>query len=78
MKNFNIKLFGTLAEKLETSEFDFPYFESSDALLNALKINYPQLRTTNFTMAIDRQIAQNNTELKGNEEIALLPPFSGG
>lgn len=67
-----------LAEKLETSEFDFPYFETSIELLNALKTEYPQLRTLNFTLAIDRQITHGNIELKGSEEIALLPPFSGG
>ena len=67
-----------LAEKLPASEFEFPYRENSEALLKALKTEYPQLESLNFSLAVDKQIIQNKTGLNGNEEIALLPPFSGG
>jgi molybdopterin converting factor small subunit len=78
MKNFTIKTFGMLSEKLPASEFEFPYYENSEALLNALKGKYPVLKSLDFTIAIDKQINQGQVDLKGNEEIALLPPFSGG
>lgn len=67
-----------LAEKLPASEFEFPFQENSEALLKALKIEYPQLESLNFSLAVDKQIIQGKILLNGNEEIALLPPFSGG
>lgn len=67
-----------LAEKLPQSEFKFPGQKDSDHLLKALKENYPVLKDLNFSLAVDRQMVNQNIPLKGNEEIALLPPFSGG
>lgn len=78
MKNFTVKAFGILAEKLPAPEFKFPYQEDSEALLTALKNEYPPLQSLNFSLAVDKELIQRNTGLKGNEEIALLPPFSGG
>ena len=67
-----------LAEKLPQPEFEFPYQKDSDELLKALNTAYPFLEDLKFSMAVDKQLIQENTPLKGNEEIALLPPFSGG
>ena len=67
-----------LAEKLPQSEFEFPYQKNSDELLKALNKKYPFLKDLEFSLAVDKQLVQENTFLKGNEEIALLPPFSGG
>ncbi len=67
-----------LAEKLPQSEFKFPYHKDSDELLKALHTAYPFLENLKFTLAVDKQLVQENTPLKGSEEIALLPPFSGG
>lgn len=67
-----------LAEKLPQSEFQFPYQKDSDELLEALNKEYPVLADLKFSLAVDQQMVQEKTPLKGNEEIALLPPFSGG
>jgi molybdopterin synthase sulfur carrier subunit len=78
MKPFKIKTFGMLVEKLPEPEFEFPFHENSEALLEALKTEYPQLKPLNFSLAVNRQLVQEKTSLNGKEEIALLPPFSGG
>lgn len=78
MEPLIIKSFGILAEKLPQSEFEFPYQKDSDELLKALNTKYPFLADLKFSLAVDKQLVQENTPLKGNEEIALLPPFSGG
>lgn len=67
-----------LAEKLPQSEFKFPYQKDSDELLKALNNKFPFLAELKFSLAVDKQLVQDNIPLKGNEEIALLPPFSGG
>lgn len=78
MESLTIKSFGILAEKLLQSEFKFPYQKDSDELLKALNKEYPVLQQLKFSLAVNKQMVQENIRLKGNEEIALLPPFSGG
>lgn len=78
MEQFKIKAFGVLAEKLPAAEFKFPYYEDTEQLLNHLKKTYPELQSQKFSLAVDKNLVQQKTGLKGNEEIALLPPFSGG
>lgn len=78
MGPFTIKIFGVLAEKLPSSNFEFPYYPSTDELLSRLREEYPSLESFNFSIAVNKQLVQENILLKGQEEIALLPPFSGG
>ncbi len=78
MDKFKIKAFGVLAEKLPASEFEFPYFEDTTQLLTALNEQYPELKGLKFSLAVDKQLIHEKHHLNGNEEIALLPPFSGG
>jgi molybdopterin synthase sulfur carrier subunit len=78
MERFKIKAFGMLAEKLPASEFEFPYYDNSEDLLKELKTEYPELQDLKFSLAVDKQLIQEKQHLNGNEEIALLPPFSGG
>lgn len=78
MEQFKIKAFGILAEKLSASELKFPYQENTEDLLNKLKEKYPELQDQKFSLAVDKILVQEKHHLNGNEEIALLPPFSGG
>lgn len=78
MGHFTIKSFGMVAEKLPASEIEFPYCKNTKELLIRLKEEYPHLQQLKFSIAVNKQLAQENIELQGNEEIALLPPFSGG
>lgn len=78
MEKFKIRAFGMLAEKLPASEFEFPYYEDTTQLLAALNSQYPELHNMKFSIAVDKQLIQDKHHLNGNEEIALLPPFSGG
>jgi sulfur-carrier protein len=78
MERFKIKAFGMLAEKLPAQEFDFPVYSDTEELLKKLEQEYPQLQGMKYSLAIDKQVVHDKQALNGNEEIALLPPFSGG
>lgn len=73
-----IRSFGILRDRLPQPEFRFPYKKDSDELLEALMKEYPFLKEMKFSIAVDRQLVHQNIPLLGNEEVALLPPFSGG
>ena len=74
----NIKYFGLLTEMTGRSKESLLFSGGSIGdLISVLEENYPMLSDQDF------QIAQNNTivnkhEVVTGEEIALLPPFSGG
>lgn len=78
MGQIKIKTFGILAEKLQASEFDFPASVDTEELLARLVREYPILQDLHFSMAVNKQMIHGKMVLKGDEEIALLPPFSGG
>lgn len=78
MESLTIKAFGVLAEKLPEAEFEFPSYKTTEELRSALYESYPYLESLNFSIAVNKQMAQENIPLEGDEEIALLPPFSGG
>lgn len=52
--------------------------KDTDELLVVLKEQYPPLQNLQFAVAVDKKLVQQNKPLRGDETIALLPPFSGG
>lgn len=78
MKQIKIKAFGILVEKLPGAEFEIPLVNNTEELLLMLKKTYPELQKFHFSIAVNRELIQEKTNLNGEEEIALLPPFSGG
>lgn len=78
MEQFKIKTFGLIAEKLPESDFEFPFYENTEELLWALKKEYPQLVSLKFSVAVNKEVVHQNHALQENDEIALLPPYSGG
>lgn len=76
----NILYFAQIAEQLGFSkeEFEIPDSMGSDALLEKLKVKYPELNKLTFAVSVNQTIVQSNTELEEGFEIALLPPFAGG
>ena len=74
----NIKYFGLIAEITKCNE---EVLEFSNATISDLKDvligKYPELKTKDFQIAQNKEIVSNNTIVSG-EEIAILPPFSGG
>jgi len=74
-----IKAFGMVAEKIGSSELMLENMpEDTHQLLSVLIARFPQLKEVKFAIAVDRKIVHSNTNIAPGQEIALLPPFSGG
>ena len=73
-----VKYFGILTDITGNYEelIDLDSVVVSD-LLEFLFKKYPELQTKEFQVAVNQEIANPNTEIRGSE-VALLPPFSGG
>ena len=73
-----LKAFGMLAEKMGTDSLEVENPGSSEVLKQQLLAQFPELKGMTFRMAVDRKIIQAETDISAGQEIALLPPFSGG
>lgn len=78
MARIKIKVFGKIAEIMGFSEIEQQFQGSSEALILEIKENYPDLKTLQFNVAINKSITEDSVPLNDDDEIALLPPFSGG
>lgn len=74
----NIKYFGLLAEITGCDQETYLFsHETIGELLDELFKKYPELESKDFQVAHAMEISDANTIITQNE-IALLPPFSGG
>lgn len=79
MPNYiRLKVFGMLAEKIGADSLEIENLGSSAVLHHHLLERFPALKGLTFRMALDRKIIQEETDISAGQEIALLPPFSGG
>ena len=73
-----VKYFGLLAEITNSQEEKIEFSGNSlSDLIDVLENRYPSLIEKDFQIAQNKEIVDKQTTISG-EEIALLPPFSGG
>lgn len=76
MANIKIISFGRLKE-IVGSDLELEA-ENSDELLNQLNEKFPELKDLKLRIAVNQKIISENTDLKNNDVVALMPPYSGG
>jgi sulfur-carrier protein len=74
----NIKVFGQLEDIMQANEIAVESVADTEALLQLLFEKYPALKEKKFKIAVNKKMIEEKTMLQSNDEIALLPPFSGG
>ena len=74
----NLLLFGQLTEIIGKSVMTLSSVTSSDDIIKQLQEQFPALQEMTFSIAINKTMIQKDTPLKQGDEVALLPPFSGG
>lgn len=76
--NVKIKYFGLLAEITQCSNEVLVFSETTiSELLEVLYSKYPSLRAKDFQVAQHLKIVSKDVAVS-EDEISLLPPFSGG
>lgn len=69
--------FGQIAEIIGSSEIRMEASDTDD-LKQKLGEKYPQLLEKKYVLAVNKNSISNTILLSKNDEVALLPPFSGG
>jgi molybdopterin synthase sulfur carrier subunit len=76
-----VKYFGIIADFTKKKEEEFHLNEtmnSIQSLQSHLEKLYPEIKNATYSLALNQSIINENTLLQSQDEIALLPPFSGG
>ena len=77
-----VKLFAILRERVGESEITIsvPTGITVDYLNSEILKKYPQLKSFNnkFVTSVNRKVTTGDTIISSKDEIALLPPVSGG
>lgn len=74
----NILVFGQLVEATGSKNIEAPCAKSVGDLRKLLQELFPNLGSKTFAIAVNNEIRQDDFVLQEVDQIALLPPFSGG
>lgn len=67
-----------VAEKIGKVSMELENPASTEALKNQLFEQFPALKSMKFSLAVNKRMVMEDSELVSGAEVALLPPFSGG
>lgn len=73
-----VKVFGKLVELVGSTELEFSQCSDINSLKKELQHVYPAMSNVQFAIALNNKISTSNAVLNEGDQIALLPPFSGG
>lgn len=73
-----IMVFGPLQDITGWQEQTLENILDSEILVEELENNFPELKNMEFRIALNRNLIEQKTLFQDQDEVALLPPFSGG
>jgi len=73
-----VLFFASIAEITGESELVVQDIKTLEELKQFLNKKFPAIAGLNFSMAVNKKIVQGNLSIVETDEVALLPPFSGG
>jgi molybdopterin converting factor small subunit len=78
--NVTVLFFGILSDKTGMNSLMFSNAETLDELINELEKKFPLIsqKKTKYIVSRNHEIVRTNVKLNEGDEIALIPPFSGG
>jgi len=74
----NVLLFGNLAEEAGKESIEVNDIFELERLRKHMSETYPFLDKIKFQVSVNKNLVSGNVSLKDGDEIAFLPPFSGG
>lgn len=76
--SLKILFFGQLTDFVKKNELETENFSDTGKLIKYLETEYKNLKNAEYSLAVNKNIVKGTVKLNENDEVALLPPFSGG
>ena len=73
-----VLFFGQLTDLCDASSVEIGGVSDTKGLQEHLNKQFPNLAAAQYVLSVNRKIRQQNVILENGDEVALLPPFSGG
>lgn len=74
----NLLSFGQATDITGKDTLKIPDVKNTNELNRFLIKAWPQLKSIRYSIAVNKKIIQENTQLHDQDTVAILPPFSGG
>ncbi|MBS4041788.1 MAG: MoaD/ThiS family protein [Flavobacteriales bacterium] len=74
----NILLFGILSEYISKEQVPWETFKTVGELELFLRNQFPIIQNIPIQFAVNQQMVSLDYKLNENDELVLMPPFSGG
>ena len=78
LKSMKVLFFSSIAEITGCKEREIKGFDSVLKFKTQLESEFPGIKAINYSIAVNRAVIHNDLGLNEDDEVALLPPFSGG
>ncbi|MCC7301336.1 MAG: MoaD/ThiS family protein [Bacteroidia bacterium] len=76
--SYTVRFFGKIADLTGSAQTQMPFATGLQELILELQKQYPALQGQTYLVTVNRQVRDIEGGLNPGDEIALLPPFSGG
>ena len=76
--SIKVLYFGVISDITGKQSGEFDEFSSVEELIAYLEDKYIDLKDFKYQISVNQKIVKESVKLSDNDEIALLPPFSGG
>jgi len=76
--HYRVTFYGILQEQIASELSLNVSLKNVSEMRSHLEKNYPILRNIPYLVAVNRTISSPENPLTTNDDIAILPPFSGG
>lgn len=73
-----ILAFGKIADITGRKEMKWKGISTTTSLKEKLEQEFPDLQKMKYQLAVNKKLANGDTPLEDQAEVALLPPYSGG
>jgi len=70
--------FGKISEIIGNRSLEVTGVTSTDELIGFLEKIFPELAGVKYKLALNKTLVQSNIDIKEQDIIAIMPPFSGG
>lgn len=70
--------FGQIAEFIKHQKIDISGITDTENFKQYIENQFPALKSMKYKLALNKNIVQENMEIKNPATIAIMPPFSGG
>lgn len=78
MMKVQVLLFGELAQIAGLTNLELNNVANTNEASEQLLAQFPVFRNKKYAIAVNKQIIKDSQQLNDGDELALLPPFSGG